>query len=417
MLSSLSLEEGLIVFIIIHILLGISQFIYYPAIQRYIDGQRFPDKSFFVSVIVPVRGETATLEKNFRSMCTQEYPHYEVIFVSEEPDDPGIKIAERLIQEYKKDSKAFGDLTRPSKIRYVCSGLLESPYMIAKSHNMLKAIEIAEGEVYLFTDSDVFHPNNWIRELVNPLGEEVRGRRVSASTAVFFIDPEGFLGIFPSLSTNAAAYLSSFTRKYQDLPTYASGASMAVFSAAFHDAQVADAWRTSFNDDLVMGSTLVDHGYNIFNVRRLPTRPTEKFDSWEGMNRKMVRWMLTVNHYTHPKFHKEALTQGIFNLQFQILVNISIFMALLDAVSMISLDWSVVVWLLAVCYFYNVFTRLIIARIIHEKNVYPYLLISPISQYFWGLYFIVAMIFIKRFTWGGRVYTLSKRFGKLATHQ
>ena len=428
--GAITLEEGLLLLVIVQMIIGAMQFIRYPAIKRYAMGQTFPDKDHFVSVIVPVKGDTPTLKNHFRAVCSQAYPRYEVIFVSEREDDPGAIIAREVINEYhlsrritKQDEKgrgegrgAWGDDTYgsfPESITYVCSGEMVGTGMIAKSHNLIKALETASGDVYLFTDSDVFHPHTWIREMVNPLGEIVRGRTISASTAVFFIDPEGFLGIFPSLSTNAAAFLVSFTRKSQDLPSYASGASMAVLSPVFRDAGIIEAWKCNLNDDLVLASTLIDKGYHIFNVRRLPTRPIEKFEDWKGMNNKMVRWMISVNHYTHPSFHREVLRYSVSNLQFQVLLNLVLVLLVLDQADFVHPDWGFITLLLIATYGYNVLSRFIIARLIQEKNVYPYLWLSPVSQYFWGFYFMLSAFFIKRFVWGGRVYHLEKRFGRL----
>ena len=398
---SISIEEALIIFVTIHIIAGLTQFIYYPVVKRYVEGQVFRDKSYFISVIVPVKDSSPTLEKNLGALCTQDYPDYEVIFVSEKEDDPGAEVARKLVKSMSESGE-----TTAKRIIYTAAGPLNSKTMIAKSHNLLKGVEVAEGEVFLFTDSDVFHPANWIREMVNPLGETVRGKKVSATTAVFFIDPEGFLGIFSSLSSNAAAWAASFTRRRQDLPVYASGASMAVFREVFEKTGVAAAWKRSMNDDLVLAATLIDAGYHIFNVRRLPTRPIERFDTLHGMNNKMVRWMLTVKHYTHPRFRKEIAHLGFRNLQFQTMVDIAIILFFLELFGYIRVDMNVVGGLILLTYIYNVLTRLIIARIIEEKNVYPYIWLAPISQYFWGLYFLITSLFIRKFSWGGREYRL-----------
>lgn len=408
MIPEMTLDEILILFVIIHIMAGVSQFVYYPVVKRYADSQIFPDKSYYVTIIVPTKSSTLTLADHFRSLCQQEYPNYEIIFVSENEDDPGALIAREVISEMNGNVQC-----RAKQIRYICAGPLEHTKMIAKSHNLIAAVEKADGEVLLFTDSDVHHPNQWIREMVNPLGENIRGKKVSASTAVFFIDPEGFLGIFSSLSSNAAAFMASFNQKSQDLPVYASGASMAVFREAFDDAGVIDEWKRSLNDDLVLASTLYEAGYRIFNVRRLPTRPTEKFDTLKGMNSKMVRWMLTVNHYMHPKFNRDLFFHGMRNIQFQVFVDIVLLILLFSYFGDLTYNGWVLASLLVVTYTYAVLSRIVIARIIQEKNVYPYIWLTPISQFFWGFYYIVAMIFLKRFTWGGREYVLNKRFGKL----
>lgn len=409
MLDSVSIEEYLIGLIVFLTAIGILQILYYPFVKHHIEKQIFPNKSYSVSIIVPLKGTTPTLEGNFRSLIGQKYPNYEVIFVSEREDDPGVAVARGTINEFETQ----GSGTLPSKVSYVCAGELEDLRMIAKSHNLIQAIEHATGDVLLFTDSDVYHPENWVQEMVNPLGEHYRGRDIHATTAVFFIDPEGFLGIFPSLSTNAAAYLASYTRRYQDFPSYASGASMAVLTSIFHKAGIVDAWKQSLNDDLVLAGALVDKGYNLFSVRRLPTRPVESFDTWRNMNNKMVRWMLTVNHYSHPNNNRDALVNGLFNLQFQTMLNLSIIFMILQGMSILTIDWLVIGQLLGITYVYNIFSRFIIARRIQERNVYPYLWLAPISQYFWGWYLFSTTFFFDSFTWGGRIYHLEKRFGRL----
>lgn len=398
---SFSIEDLIIIFAIFHIFAGLTQFIYYPIVKRDVDNQIFPDKSYFVSVIVPVKDNSPSLRKNLETLCTQDYPHYEVVFVSEKEDDTGGKVAKTLAEHFVKSGRSTA-----KRIRYVVAGPLPSREMIAKSHNLLKGIEVSEGEVLLFTDSDVSHPKVWIREMVNPLGEVLRGKRISATTAVFFIDPEGFLGIFSSLSSNAATWVASFTGRRQDLPAYASGASMAVFREAFMKAEVAERWKHSLNDDLVMAAALIDAGYHIFNVRHLPTRPMERFDNIKGMNNKMVRWMLTVKHYTHPRFRKEVVLLGFRNLQFQTMVNVAIILYFLKLSGYLHLNMWVLVYLILITYIYNVLARFAIAKIINERNVYPYLWLSPISQYFWGFYFLISSLFIKEFQWGGRRYRL-----------
>ena len=285
--------------------------------------------------------------------------------------------------------------------------------MTAKSHNLISGVEHARGDILLFTDSDVHHPPDWIREMVNPIGSRYGGREIHATTAIFFLDPRGFLGNFASLSTNAATYLASFTRRGQDFPPYASGASMAVLTDVFHRAGVVDVWRTSLNDDLVLANTLVDRGYTIFSVRRLPTHPVERFDSWHGMNRKMIRWMLTLVHYSHPNNNRDAFMNALCNLQFQTMLAVVVVLGILDLLSVAEIHWTVPLLLLAVTYLFNVLSRSIIALRIGERNVYPYLWLSPVSQLFWGWYLIFVMFFVRSFSWGGRTYRVRKRWGRL----
>ena len=68
MFGALTPEEILYLFVAVYIAAGILQFLYYPAVKRYADQQVFPDKSYPVSIIVPVKGNSPTLKQNLRKL-------------------------------------------------------------------------------------------------------------------------------------------------------------------------------------------------------------------------------------------------------------------------------------------------------------------------------------------------------------
>src|SRR6185437_14610848 len=55
-----------------------------------------PDFQPFVSVIAPGRGLEPGLIDNLRPLVSQDYSHYEVLFVFDALDDPAIKIVDEL---------------------------------------------------------------------------------------------------------------------------------------------------------------------------------------------------------------------------------------------------------------------------------------------------------------------------------
>src|SRR6185369_14171125 len=68
----------------------------YAAYVRRETSRPLPDFQPFVSVIAPGRGLEPGLIDNLRPLVTQDYPHYEVLFVFDALDDPALKIVDAL---------------------------------------------------------------------------------------------------------------------------------------------------------------------------------------------------------------------------------------------------------------------------------------------------------------------------------
>lgn len=58
------------------------------------------DDTYPISVLKPLRGTDDGLEQNLRAILEQQYPCFEVIFGAEQANDPALKIAAKLQQEY-----------------------------------------------------------------------------------------------------------------------------------------------------------------------------------------------------------------------------------------------------------------------------------------------------------------------------
>ena len=70
----------------------------FAAYVRRETSRQLPDFHPFVSVIVPGRGLEPGLAENLRTLLTQDYPAYEVLFVFDREDDPAIEVVEQLIK-------------------------------------------------------------------------------------------------------------------------------------------------------------------------------------------------------------------------------------------------------------------------------------------------------------------------------
>ena len=389
----MDLEIIILFLLIIYFIIGFLQFIGVYGVKKLISKQNFPKKDFFVSVFVPIKEESEYLEQALESVCQQDFDNFEVLFIAEKDEDSACNIARKLTRKY-------------DNARLLISGKHDSMKIIAKSHNLIFGVQHAKGDVYLFTDSDVIHSNDWIKNLTSPLDEKVDGKVIHATTAPFFSIPQNFLGGFTSLSTNFALFLSSYLKVKQQFPSYASGASLCIKKETFIKAEIEKAWKENFNDDLVFACTLIDKGFNLFNVRKYPNYPKENFGDWSQLNKKMRRWMLTVGNYMHKSFRLEAFLYAILNIQFQITFLTVIVLGILNYLNFVEINNTFLLIFFMLGYFYSVTFRFFVARTVNEKNIMKYILLTPISYLFWGDYYLFTRIFYKSFSWGGHEYRI-----------
>src|SRR6266498_4460052 len=69
-------------------------------------GRLVPDFTPFASVIAPCRGLEDGLRQNLAALFEQDYPAYEMIFVSDRADDPSLSIVEVVTSENNSE-RAF----------------------------------------------------------------------------------------------------------------------------------------------------------------------------------------------------------------------------------------------------------------------------------------------------------------------
>ena len=110
--------------------------------------QRLLNDAPFVSVVVTTRDRLASLEETLRSISSAKYPHFEIIVVDNAPpNDDSAKLVERLSSELKK-------------LRYV----RENRAGLCWARNC--GLEVARGEITVFTDDDVLVDPDWLTALV-----------------------------------------------------------------------------------------------------------------------------------------------------------------------------------------------------------------------------------------------------------
>ena len=174
------------------------------------------------------------LAENLRTLLTQDYPAYEVVFVFDREDDPALQVVEQL-------SKTSGVATK-----IVIAGPATDSGQ--KVHNLRVAVTRIDpkSEVLVFVDTDARPENRWLRQLVAPLADEKLG---ASSGYRWFVPLNGGLASHLRGVWNAsiASALGSDTSK-----NFCWGGSTAIRRTTFDRLDVIERWRGTVSDDFTL---------------------------------------------------------------------------------------------------------------------------------------------------------------------
>jgi ceramide glucosyltransferase len=208
-----------------------------------------PDFKPFVTVFLPCRGVDDGLKENIASLFAQDYPAFEVVFVSDAANDPAF----RVIEEARR---TFHGPTGPVIGTVVAGAATDSGQ---KVHNLRVAVKEAnpKSEVFVFTDTDARPQPFWLRSLVAPLKDETIG----ATTGYrWFIPVKG--GLASHLQSVWNASIASALGEQGD-KNFCWGGSTAIRRRTFAELNVAERWRGTLSDDFTVTRVLHDAGLPI----------------------------------------------------------------------------------------------------------------------------------------------------------
>ena len=286
---------ALLVFILLQGLAGVIDGIRY---YQYIHGHlKTPvqDWTPFASVVLPCKGLDYDMEKNVEALLRQEYPDYEVIFVTASASDPSVPLLRSLAASVPE-----------RRVKFVVAGV--SSERGEKVNNLMQAVtNIAEESVvYVFADSDSRVSPNWLRDLISPL----RDQGLGACT--------GYRWFFPVHRNLASVLRSAWNGSIATLlrdhdHNFAWGGSMAIRRAVFEQAQVLRYWKHSISDDYSLTRALKDAGFRIhFEPRCLVASHGDC--NW----RELLEW--STRQILITKIYSRRLWQLAFISQFPFLI-------------------------------------------------------------------------------------------------
>ena len=211
-----------------------------------------PDFAPFASVIAPCRGLDEGLQENIQALFQQDYPAYEIIFVTDRADDPAITAIEEVRQVWR-------DAWYPVTHCIVAGSASEGGQ---KVHNLREAASKLDprSEVLVFVDTDARPNGSWLKSLVSPLMDE----RLGATTGYrWFVTSKGGLATHLRSVWNSSIASALGARGDKN---FCWGGSTAIRKAMFEKLEIGKRWRGSVSDDFTMTRVLQEAGLPIHFV-------------------------------------------------------------------------------------------------------------------------------------------------------
>lgn len=212
-------------------------FRYLAYVRREINKEA-PAYTPFASIIAPVRGLDQGLSDNIAALFLQDYPAYEIIFVTDRAEDPSLAV----IEETRATFAGRNGLSA----RVLVAGAASASGQ--KVHNLRVAVSEVDpaSEVLAFVDSDARVQKSWLRALVAPLSDE----RMGAATGYrWFIPVRGGLASHLRSVWNASIASALGERAEKN---FCWGGSTAIRRETFQTANVLEHWRGALSDDFAL---------------------------------------------------------------------------------------------------------------------------------------------------------------------
>jgi len=195
-----------------------------------------------IGLIIPVAGRRSGMDTALCSLLAQDYPRYEVIFVTAEADDPAVPQLRTLTEEF-------------SHARHVAAG--RASRCGQKNHNILCGIAALgkDADIYAFCDSTHTAPRDFLRALVRPV---VAGE-AAFSTGYHVVDaledrPVALGYQITVIFMRLLQAVSVFTQPW--------GGAMSMSRTAFERYRIGELWGTHVVDDCSLAGLLMERrGY------------------------------------------------------------------------------------------------------------------------------------------------------------
>lgn len=260
---------------------------------KYVRGYRPAGEDFLppVTLIIPCRGSESGLAANLAAYREQDYPDYEVIFVTGGPGDTATAAAEAAVATSRRARLIFAPAAnsegdKVAKLRWAVSQARETSRVLA------------------FADSDGRPCRRWLRHLVAPLADPA----VGATTGYrWYLSGQGMASVVRSVWNSFIASLLG-----DHAGNFCWGGSTAVRREAFSAARVEEFWKGSVSDDSQLTNALKRAGLRIVFVPRCLV-PSSQGCGWGELFAWTTRQIIITRVYAPRLWVLGLVSHGVYS--------------------------------------------------------------------------------------------------------
>lgn len=229
-----------------------------------------------VSLLKPLHGTEAGLERNLETFFEQEYPEFELLFCARHESDEGLKLARRVGERYPQ-----------VKAQYVTCGEPQPRYHNAKVFSLERLAQAAKHDLFLTSDADVRVRPDYVRRMV----QNLKDPKMSLASCVYLgTTAGGFFSQLDAVGKSVEMTSGVLVADMLEGTKFALGATMMVRRQAFEDVGGFFELAEFYADDFVLGNRLANQGKGVkmaTYIIRLMVPPVPFWTSF----RNQLRWM------------------------------------------------------------------------------------------------------------------------------
>ncbi|HET6168667.1 MAG TPA: glycosyltransferase [Terracidiphilus sp.] len=233
-----------------------------------------------VSVLKPLHGTEAGMERNLETFFEQDYPEFELLFCARHETDEGLRLARRVGERYPQVNA-----------RFVTCGEPLPKFHNAKVYSLAKLDSVAQHELFITSDADVRVTPDYLRRMV----QNLKDPHVGLASCVYLgtVDGGASAGLSAQLDAVGKSVEMTSGVLVADMlegTKFALGATMAVRKKSFQEAGGFEELGQFYADDFVLGNRLAAQGTGVqmaTHVIRLMVQDTPFGLSF----RNQLRWM------------------------------------------------------------------------------------------------------------------------------
>ena len=232
-----------------------------------------------VTMMKPVHGTEAGMERNFETFFEQDYPAgFELLFCARTDDDEGLKLARRVGARYPHVNAQFLTCGEPMP-----------KFHNAKVFSLARLDRAAANDLCVTSDADVRVAPDYLQRMVQYLKDP----HVGLASCVYLGTAHqgaGFPSKLDAVGKSVEMTSGALVAVMLEGTKFALGATMAVRRKSFQDVGGFDELGQFYADDFVLGNRLANQGTGVLLATHVIRLMVQDSPFWLSF-RNQLRWM------------------------------------------------------------------------------------------------------------------------------